>query len=86
MSDGKVLWREKIRSEITSPLLVGEKILAIQNSGRELVMLEASPSGRSEIANARVGAMRCSSPALSDGKLFLRMADRVRCLDIAKRP
>lgn len=82
LESGKERWQKKGRVEISSPVLVDGKLLSVTNNGRFLVLLEASSTGYEELARARMRAARCPSPAVSGGKLFLRMRDRVACFDL----
>lgn len=78
---GRVLWEERPgRGDICSPILVGDSLLALL--GRTLALLEVSREGCTRQAQARVSAARCSSPAFSDGRLYLRLADGLACYDL----
>ena len=48
-------------------------------------MVKASPKAHQELAKARVKTMRCPSPVVSNGRLFLRMADHVACFNLAEK-
>ena len=83
MASGKVKWREKRQSTISSPLIVDGKIIALEKKGSELVILKASPEAHRELAKSRVKAMWCPSPVVSNGRLFLRMGDHVNCYNLS---
>ena len=83
MASGKVKWREKRQSTISSPLIVDGKIIALEKKGSELIMLKASPESHREMAKSRVKAMWCPSPVVSNGRLFLRMGDHVNCYNLS---
>jgi outer membrane protein assembly factor BamB len=82
LESGEERWQKKGRVEISSPVLVDGKLLSVTNNGGFLVLLEASSKGYEELAKARMRAARCPSPAVSRGKVFLRMRDRVACFDL----
>ena len=83
---GAVAWTQKIPSSITSPLLADGKILFVGNNGNTLVMVQASPESRTELARATVRALWVPSPTLADGRVYLRHRDAVRCFDLRKNP
>ncbi|MEC8928274.1 MAG: PQQ-binding-like beta-propeller repeat protein [Verrucomicrobiota bacterium] len=85
ISRGKVKWREKRQSTISSPLIVDGKLITLEKKGSELVLLKASPKAHQELAKARVKTMWCPSPVVSNGRLFLRMADHVACFNLAEK-
>ena len=80
---GKVKWREKRQSTISSPLVADGKFIVMEKKGSELVMLEASPKAHQEVTKTRVKSMWCPSPVISGGKLYLRMADHIACYRIS---
>ena len=84
METGKVKWKEKRQSNISSPFIADGRLFTFEKKGSELVMLRADPLAHYEIGKARVRAMWCPSPVLSRGKLFLRMGNGVACFDLAK--
>ncbi|MDE2680920.1 MAG: PQQ-like beta-propeller repeat protein [Verrucomicrobiota bacterium] len=84
METGKVKWKEKRQSNISSPFIADGRLFTFEKKGSELVMLRADPLAHYEIGKARVRAMWCPSPVLSRGKLVLRMDNGVACFDLAK--
>ncbi len=85
IANGKVKWREKRQSTISSPLIVDGRIITLEKKGSELVMIKASPKAHEELVKARVKTMWCPSPVVSTGRLFLRMADHVACFDLVEK-
>jgi len=81
---GKVLWDGSPGGgEISSPILVNDKIVALWDNGNSLVLIRATPE-RYELlgkADGIQGAL-CTSPAVADGKLYLRLKDAVACYDL----
>lgn len=84
METGKVKWKEKRQSNISSPFIADGRLFTFEKKGSELVMLRADPLAHYEIGKARVRAMWCPSPVISCGKLILRMDNGVACFDLAK--
>ena len=54
----------------------------LDTNGSFLSMLRASPDEYTELARAKLRAMRCPSPAFSDGHLYLRLDDRIACFSL----
>jgi len=79
---GEIKWSRKLRSNISSPILADGKIFVLGNNGNDLLMLKATPEANQELAKAKLRALWCPSPAISDGKLLLRHEDGVRCYDL----
>jgi len=46
-------------------------------------MVKASGSARTELGKANVRAAWCPSPTIVEGKLLLRLKDRIRCYDVS---
>jgi len=85
IASGKVKWREKRQSTISSPLIVDGKMITLEKKGSELVIIKASPKAHEELVKARVKTMWCPSPVVSNGRLYLRMADHVACFNLAEK-
>jgi outer membrane protein assembly factor BamB len=81
---GEILWNKPAKSEISSPLLADGKILVLENNGTQLTMLDANAREYTELASTKIRALRCPSPAISDGFLYVRKADRISCFDLRK--
>jgi outer membrane protein assembly factor BamB len=76
---GKVIWSERaFEKEVTaSPVLVGDEILAIGETG-DLVVFRAGKEYES-ITRARLGEPVYASPAVADGKVFIRGTHYLFC-------
>jgi len=85
IASGKVKWREKRQSTISSPLIVDGKMITLEKKGSELVVIKASPKAHEELVKARVKTMWCPSPVVSNGRLYLRMTDHVACFNLAEK-
>jgi outer membrane protein assembly factor BamB len=82
LATGKRKWEEDRKSGISSPILVDGKIFVIDTGGSYLTMLEATPDAYTELGRARLRALKCPSPAIANGRLILRMKDRLSCFDL----
>ena len=83
---GKVAWDQKLpQTEFSSPIVADGKILVVIGTREKspFYMIKATPEAYTLMSEAKVG-VRCTTPALADGKLFLRMLDSVECYDIKK--
>ena len=84
LKTGEILWNQPAKSEISSPILADGKILVLQNNGTQLTILDANAPKYTELASTKIRAMRCPSPAISEGLLYVRKADRIACFDLRK--
>jgi outer membrane protein assembly factor BamB len=63
-------------------LLVGNDLVALADSG-ELVLVAADPNGYKELARTKAVKGKCwSTPALSNGRLYVRSTKESGCLDL----
>jgi outer membrane protein assembly factor BamB len=78
---GKVIWSKGDLGKGT--LLLADGKLLIQTTDGKLHLAEASSKGYRELATAEVaGPKTFALPALANGKLYVRGADAVKCLDV----
>jgi outer membrane protein assembly factor BamB len=80
---GKELWKkEKVGYFHAGLLRTGDgKVLVLNDSG-VLTLLEVDDKGAREVARARVCSGTLVSPALADGRLFVRDGSEVICLQM----
>jgi outer membrane protein assembly factor BamB len=84
LATGTIKW-EKPGFGAGNVILVGDKLLALADDGR-LVVVEATPAGYRETAQAKVLSGKCwSTPALSDGRVYVRSTTEGACLDLSGR-
>ncbi len=82
-ASGEKQWEGRAgKDSFSSPVLAGGKLIAA--GGGRLVLIDASDKSFKELAKARVDVLRCTSPALVDGKLILRGKDALYCFDLAQ--
>lgn len=66
-------------------VLAGNDLVALADDG-EVVLVEASPAAYKEIARAKVINGKCwSTPALSNGRLYIRSTKESACLDLGSK-
>jgi outer membrane protein assembly factor BamB len=87
--DGKVLWRTSDdrnlpRFDRGNLLMADQLIVNLDGKKGELHLIEPSPKGYKELAQAKVlsGKMMWSPMAISDGKLLVRNQEEIKCLDL----
>ena len=54
------------------------------NSGTELWMMRAGPKAFEVLAKAKLPGANGSSPAIADGRLYLRTTEGVACYDLTQ--
>lgn len=82
LATGKVKW-EKPGFGAGNVILVGDKVLALADDG-QLVAVEANPAEYKELSRFKAVAGKCwSTPALSDGRIYVRSTKEGVCLDVS---
>ncbi len=82
LATGKVKW-EQPGFGAGNVILVNNQILALADDG-QVVVVEAAPSGYKELARTKAVTGKCwSTPALSDGHLYVRSTKEGACLDLS---
>lgn len=75
---GKKMWEAQAQSTISSPLLVDGKLFALAGNGNNLLMVSPDPAAYTDLGKALVRAQWVPSPSIADGRLVLRMKDKVK--------
>jgi len=75
---GKKAWQAQAQTTISSPVLVDGKLFAMANNGNNLMMISTDPTAYTDLGRASVRAQWVPSPSIANGKLILRMKDRVK--------
>lgn len=82
LATGKVVW-EQPGFGAGNVLLAGDKLVALADDGR-VVIVEATPAGYKELAQFKAITGKCwSTPAVSDGRLYVRSTKEGACLDVS---
>jgi outer membrane protein assembly factor BamB len=79
LTTGAQKWQAPRQSTISSPTLADGKIFVMANSGNSLLAVKATPAERTELGKATVRAQWVPSPCIADGKVVLRMKDKLKC-------
>jgi outer membrane protein assembly factor BamB len=84
LESGTVKWDEKVPgTEIASPAGVDGKVLCVVGSA--LYMIKATPENYTLLGSANLGIETCTSPAIVNGRVFLRLGNGVACYDLARK-
>ena len=71
------------KRDYSSTIVLGDKLLVLSEAG-ELLLLAASPEKFTELGRLQVCGGTWSYPAYADGKLFVRDARELACVELAK--
>lgn len=84
LETGKLKWEQapSVNSNYSSLVVVDEKIIHV--AGAWVLLLKASPEGYAELSKAALGTVECTSPAVADGRLFVRATKGLACFDLRK--
>lgn len=82
---GKELWQKpKVGKYHAALLRTGDDKLLMLTDGGDLALLDPDPKEYRELARGRVCGETWAHPALADGRLYLRDADKLICLELSK--
>ena len=81
---GKKVWSTKSQSTISSPAVADGKLFALTNNGNTLLMLATGTNEAKELGRATVRAQWVPSPCIADGRIILRMGDRVKAWNLTR--
>jgi outer membrane protein assembly factor BamB len=85
LDTGKVAWEEVIDfAEVSSPVVADGKVFAV--CGTFLWLLQATPEKYSVLSQADYRITLCTSPAVAEGRLYVRQASAVACYDLRSAP
>jgi outer membrane protein assembly factor BamB len=77
---GKVVWEHRLDLPImSSPVLVDGKVYAAGEKG-DVVVFAATPAGCKVLARNRLGELVYSTPAVANGRMYIRGAKHLFCI------
>jgi outer membrane protein assembly factor BamB len=83
---GKEAWRAKLPGPVSgSPILVDGKVFAVTERG-EVAVYDAKPTGFKLLARNSFGELSYSTPAVADGKLYIRGSKHLFCIGRKGKP
>jgi outer membrane protein assembly factor BamB len=81
LKTGQVKW-EKEGFGVGNVILVGTRLMALADDG-QIAIVEANPSGYKEVSRFKAVAGKCwSTPALSNGRLYVRSTKEGACFEL----
>lgn len=81
LDTGKTAWEEVVNfAEVSSPIVADGKLIAI--CGTELWLVQATPEKCTVLSQADCQITLCTSPAILNGRLYLRQSNSVSCYDL----
>jgi len=84
LNTGKTRWTQRLAGNFTSsPLLVDGNVIGVNEDG-ELFAFVAQPDKYQLLGRLKLGETVLASPALADGKLYVRGQQHLFCLGTAK--
>jgi outer membrane protein assembly factor BamB len=83
LKTGKILWSERVVNAAVSasPILARDNLYIIDETGKAVV-IKADPKGFEKVGTGDVGEAVFASPAVADGKLYIRGANSVFCISL----
>ncbi len=82
LASGEIVWSERGFGP-GNCILVGEKLVVLSDAG-ELVIVQASPEGYQELDRGQAVSGKCwSTPAFSDGRVYVRSTEEGACFELA---
>ncbi len=83
LATGDIKWQEKISdAEISSPVVADNKIFMSLGYAQKLLLAEATPDRYEPLAEVNLPVQRASSPAIVNGRLYMRLTYSVVCYDV----
>lgn len=83
LSTGDIVWQERIGGEFSSsPILVGDRILIVNDAGEALVLKAGQEFEL--LGKTSLGQPSRATPAVANGMIFLRAESKLFCLPGAK--
>ena len=80
---GKDVWVKRLGGKFTSSLLcIDGKIFAVEERGK-VIVIDAGPEFK-ELGSSDLGDASYSTPAIANGRLYLRTFSRLKCLQAKK--
>ena len=81
---GNVKWEARAGGEICSPVLVDGKIISGEDNGANTICFRATPEKFEQLGKAKLNQAICTSPAVADGRLYLRLDQAVACYELKR--
>lgn len=79
--DGKEMWKEKARGDISSLVLADDKLLLVGDGG-QLLMFRANPEKYEMLSSSTTKLAPYFTPAIVGGRMYGRLPKTVACFDL----
>lgn len=78
---GKVVWRESVFNATVSasPVVVGDTLLLIDEAGKAIAC-KVDANGYTQVGSSEVGEAVIATPAVADGRVYIRGAKSLLCI------
>lgn len=80
VATGKEAWNEKSQGSFWGSIVATPDRLYITNQGGKTIVFEADPSGFKLLASNAIGEKSNSTPALSNGRIYIRTYENLYCI------
>ncbi len=82
LETGEVKWERQTSSNISSPILADGKLFVYENNAGYLSMIKATGDDYQPLGRAKVGALRCTSPAIAGSRMYFRTDTSISAIDL----
>jgi uncharacterized protein len=79
LATGEEKWKQHFAGEISSPIAADGKIFAFYSGAAAMTVFKPTPEKFVQVDNLQISAVIASSPAIANGKLYLRKENCVAC-------
>ncbi len=84
LDTGRVLWRAPLKVRVASAVVADGKLIMLIEDGRDIVYLRASPEKFTSLGRQVIDGHICTTPAIVDGMLYVRLKKSLACYDLRK--
>ena len=84
LDSGQVLWRTPMKVKYGSSIAADGKLFILTDDGRSIACLKATPEKFTPLGGQVLEAYICTTPAIADGRLYVRLKKFLVCYDLRK--
>jgi outer membrane protein assembly factor BamB len=77
---GKEAWRHDLKAKVSSSLVLIDGKVYVPTEKGDIYVFEATPTGYKALAKNSVGELVYSTPAVADGRLYIRGGKNLFCI------
>jgi outer membrane protein assembly factor BamB len=86
LATGEEKWKQRFGGEISSPIVADGKIFGLYSGAAAMTVFKPTPETFVQVDNLQVTAVIASSPAIANGRLYLRKQNCVACYALTTDP